>query len=130
MNTANLKKTRDYLAEHPASYSQHAWMHPCGTPACVAGMAVVACGGRLVPEYSDVGEAYLASSDTRTLVPDLAQQLLGLSIDESECMFVADPYPSTRRAPPTSDEALAMLDWAIEHNEVRWPLRKTGEYQA
>ena len=47
MNVTNLKKTRDHIAAHPDDYYQMRYRNPCGTPACVAGYAVVACGGTL-----------------------------------------------------------------------------------
>lgn len=122
MNTANLKKTRDYLAEHPDQYDQANWMRPCGTPSCVAGYAVAVCGGTLLDE-----ERCLTSDGDNWYLPVYAQELLGLDFDQREDMFSAAPYDSFE--PVTATEALAMLDWAIDRDEVRWPPRRTEDTQ-
>ena len=110
MNIEALKKTRDLLARSQ-TYDQSTWVHdgteahPCGTPACVAGHIMAAhSDGPLDPEVSTSGDA---------------AALADLSSSERELMFQQNPYRGTRNA--TKDDALAMLDHAIEHQEVKWP---------
>ena len=122
MNVTNLQKTRDYIAQHPGAYDQSNWMHDCGTPACVAGAAVAVCGGTLLDE-----DRCITSDGENWLLPDHAEKLLALTADQRAAMFTAAPYDSFTGnfdlEPVTAAEALAMLDHAIEHDEVRWPDR-------
>ena len=117
MNVTNLKKTRDHIAAHPDDYYQMRYRNPCGTPACVAGYAVVACGGTLTRWDQCM------TADGRTkLIEDYGQELLALDTNQRAAMFAAVPY-LTYYSAPTAAEALAMLDHAIEHGTVRWPER-------
>ena len=121
MNVTNLKKTRDYIAAHPEDYDQSNWMHDCGTPACVAGYAVVACGGTLVPN-----DRCITSDGVMMRADDHAEELLELTAYQGDRMFISDPFGGQSRSiemRPTVADALAMLDHAIKHGEVRWPER-------
>lgn len=129
MNTRNLKRTRDYLAAHPGHYNQEIWANPCGTPACVAGAAVVGCGGRILSRRNYVPDQCVTADGAMETIPNYAEELLGLDRAERGDMFHAFPYQYRERtadaSPPSVEEALAMLDYAIEHGKVRWPPRTT-----
>ena len=121
MNVTNLKKTRDHIAAHPDGFDQTRWMHYCGTPGCIAGYAVMACGGTLVPEHHQRDRCMTADGEMMR-ADEHAEDLLELTGDQSKVMFTAVSY-GIFGGQPTAAEALAMLDHAIEHGEVRWPER-------
>lgn len=128
MNIPNLLRTRNYLASHPDDYFQAEWTHGCGTPACVAGYAVVACGGRLVPNSHMCVTAFGVYKE----LSSHATKLLGLTVRQKVAMFMATPYGTSRNPlkpvrPVSVWEALRMLDYAIEHGVVRWPPRGTED---
>ena len=112
MNREALQKTRDLLAsEVGEKYDQSVWLHLCGSPACVAGFAVAASEG------VKVAVSYEES------VKDRAQRFLGLTDEEADEMFGFSIYkgygdPDWK---PAREDALRMLDHAIETGEVEWP---------
>ena len=106
MNVENVKKVRDKIASHPEKYDQTVVVHDCGTPACIAGYA-----------------SLMEDADRRTHHMDAAREFLGLSGVQASLLFSAIPYEYPGFAPPTVDEALAVLDHLIETGKVRWPPR-------
>ena len=100
MNREALQKARDLLAVS-STYDQTLWRHDCRTPACVAGFIVVANSSGRLPKRR---------------LKSKAMQLAELSVHEANRMFYAFPV----RPVTTREQALAMLDHAIEHGEVRW----------
>lgn len=124
MNKANLKRTRALMDANPKPYRQDSWAHTCGTPACVAGYAVVACGGTIVDADHCIVPA-LFGDHKRHLIQEAATCLLDLDFDESCAMFASDPFEPDfaddyvgYRA--SVDDAIAMLDCAIENGTVEW----------
>ena len=102
MNTANLQKTRAYIAEHRGDFNQRLWMHECGTPACVAGVAVVACSdGKLLPQKRCPFGMCYTSLGVVASVSRYARTLLGLnSVDARDmfliCLLYTSPSPRDR----------------------------------
>lgn len=136
MNIENLKLLRDAIAESE-TYDQSRWAHPCGTPACVAGHAAVLAGGTLV--WGRLGRFAQITPNTalceidgvRRPVENVATDWLELNGLQAAGMFQGNPYdefPPNHRVPgygpvpshPTKRHALAMLDDAIEHQQVNW----------
>ena len=104
MNVDNLKRTRDYLAEHPDDYYQEEWTHDCGTPACVAGYAVVACGGTIVWD-----ERCITRDGRARPIPNYAQELLALTPDQRDAMFSGLPYTPEAAEDEEEDEGVAPI---------------------
>ena len=105
MNTENLKLLRAAIAESE-TYSQEDFFHPCGTPACLAGHAAM---------LADVMCPPAAAAAVRR-----AEAWLDLTVEEGDAMF--DPHPLGCYVTPKED-ALAMLDRAIETDKVLWSMR-------
>ena len=127
MNIEALKKARDCLAESK-TYDQSNWTHPCGSPACVAGHIVAANGHEItkIPwGRVDVRCYVIMGGDARPI--DVAAAVIaGLEIGQAGQMFSGNPYVTSCaevQTPVTKEEALSMLDHAIEHDEVKWPER-------
>ena len=102
MNIENMRKLRDVIAESK-TYDQRRFFHPCGTPACLAGHACMLAGEKA------------QWSVDRTVI--IAEDWLGLSVTEAADAFYAGPMGDDA---PTKEDALAMLDRAIETGKVRW----------
>ena len=135
MNFARLDQVKAAIIENPGKYDQSAWLHGCGTPACIAGWAahlslqdgesLVWCG----PTGTDVGvwsesSVPLVIGDTGAVfdIAHRAKEWLGLSRDEAQIMFEADPLPWGE--PISPDDAVAMLDHAIETGNIVWGIEK------
>ena len=129
MNKELLQKVRDRLADESVYYDQgDYWCAPnlgridleqvtkgkefCGTPCCIAGHAIAEAG---------IDKAYEVRNKD---FPNAAEVILDLTPDEANVMFDATPirddddYYECRES--TREEALAMLDHAIETGEVKW----------
>ena len=127
MNVEALKKARDCLAKS-TTYDQAIWAHQeCGSPACVAGHIVVANGCRIERlNVHNLGARFFAVSDDKATEIELAAASIA-DLDDLEMadMFDGNVYCyDENNISPTKGEALAMLDHAIEHGEVRWPRRE------
>ena len=109
MNVERLRKLRDVIAESK-TYDQSDYFHGCGTPACLAGHAAVLAHGT---------KRYLSKCGRvmATLAHYDAKAWLDLTSDQSMAMFSATPMDDLLTE---KDDALAMLDRAIETGEVRW----------
>ena len=125
MNVERLRQVRDAIASDPDQYDQGHYVNECGTPACIAGWAVYLS---LKPgETLDDGlvNTRVGPFDT---VHDRAKKWLGLTENESDEMFNAAPLweyrgevrYGCRYYKPAVQDALAMLDHAIETGEVVW----------
>ena len=124
MNVERLKQVRDVIASSPDQYDQGIFAHECGTPACIAGWAAslsLKSGETLTWACVATG----VRSDRVDTIPNRAAMWLDLTGDESDDMFDSTPllvryggWGSHRE--PTVQEALAMLDHAIETGEVVW----------
>ena len=124
MNTENLITLRNHL-QTSTTYDQREWFHDCGTPACVAGhAAALALGANNFYDWSAKEEDHL------TLVQRIqieAEDWLELEEREADVMFDSHPYykfplvtgePIPRKA--TKEDAIRMLNWAIDNDEVKW----------
>ena len=103
MNIQNLKRLRDVIAE-TETYNQVFVFHECGAPACLAGHAA------FLARQDDVPNSHLQAWG-------VAEEWLDLTMAQSNAMFASAPlwnYSTTK------EDALAMLDRAIETGEVRW----------
>ena len=136
MNTELLRKVRAAVADESHVYDQTTyWLSDngrtpspnhlcyvshngewCGTPACIAGWAVYEAGIDAARRAFTLGDRY---------IDEAATYMLGLTYEQQRRMFDPCPVPTTYGAfaTPTRAEALAMLDYAIEHDKVVWPLR-------
>ena len=126
MNIEALRNTRRLMAHNPESYAQHRWMHGphCRTPACVAGFAALANGARDFREVPGAGYVTCREPgfDRSTTVYHYAMTALELTETEAAQMFAEIPVSDDGELveQPTAHQAFAMLDHAIEHNEVLW----------
>ena len=119
MNKEALRKTRNLIAECHQSYDQTIWSHQCNTPGCVAGFAAVASGAEIVRRGRDEITRVITKGGVSRMLPDAAAKFLGLNLVQRMAMFRA--YPMLDRK-VTANDAIRMLDHAIEYDEVRWPL--------
>ena len=122
MNVENLKKVRDAIAQNPTTYDQRWYAHECGTPACIAGWAA----SLSLRDGETLNWGGIKRPDGRYANPHTrAQQWLGLSPHDAGRMFDEHPVLSGGefRVDPTVQEALAMLDRAIETGKVVWEER-------
>ena len=130
MNTQRLQAVRDIIAAHPSKYDQDQYLHPCGSPACIAGWAAhlslregeslsrlnLPCGSYVLNERGTIA-AHVMSR---------AGEWLGLTPLEKLAMFEGDPIDyweddgEMLSRPSTVQEALAMLDHAIKRQKVEW----------
>ena len=111
MNVERLRKLRDVIAESK-TYDQKEYFHDCGTPACLAGHATVLALG-YEGSSTDHEEMQSFSEDSE----EIAGDWLDLSYTECGVMFNCHPLP---RHDATKEDALAMLNRAIETGKVRW----------
>ena len=124
MNVERLKQVRDVIASNPDQYDQGIFTHKCGTPACIAGWAAhlsLQDGEQLTWACVATG----VQSDRVDTIHNRAGKWLGLSPHDAVEMFDGAPL-FVRKGDgygydePTIQEALAMLDHAIETGEVVW----------
>ena len=119
MNVERMKRLRDAIAESE-SYYQESYFHydsrgphPCGSPACLAGHAVL-----LAIEADTRPEGYYADMGLLGGVEDDASFWLDLDPCESARMF--ESCPLWGKSGATKEEALDMLDRAIETGVIEW----------
>ena len=109
MNVENLRKLRAAIAKSE-TYNQMEIFHGCGTPACLAGHAILLMHGHDISEYfREWGGLALMS----------AEAWLGLTPRQSAEMFT--PHPLGDRT-VTKEDALDMLDRAISTGKVLWTM--------
>lgn len=129
MNVKAIERTRDMIAAHFRDFYQAEWVHPCGTPACVAGFACAANGGRLLVETVETeSKRVVIRTDCKrpdgsiVSVSAYAREVLGLSHFQSEDLFYGMPFDKSKtdRSQPTHRDAVATLNHLIETDEVRW----------
>ena len=108
MNTEKLKKLRDVVKDADEFCMDHFSL--CGTPQCLAGHTCAMEG------MSVFGASAAKPGGNRVNCPNTAAEILGLTGYEALDMFYQ--YGASRA------EALAMLDTAIEHDEIRWPQKE------
>ena len=131
MNFERLKQVRDVIIANPDKFDQNAWLHNCGTPACIAGWAAhlsLQDGeslGWCAPAELFAG---LSSEPRIPLVVDAdnefvvvggrAREWLGLSHEEADTLFDASPIPGGEWV--SVHDAVATLDHAIETGNIVW----------
>ena len=124
MNVERLKQVRDVIASSPDQYDQGIFAHKCGTPACIAGWAAslsLKPGEKLTWACVATG----VQSDRVDTIPNRAAMWLDLAPHDAVKMFDGAPL-WVRKGDgygydePTVQEALAMLNHAIETGEVVW----------
>ena len=108
MNTEKLKKLRDVVKD--ADEFDMGYFSLCGTPQCLAGHTCAMEG------MSVFGSRAAGPEGNRVDCHNTAAEILGLTDDQAMDMFYQ--YGAARA------EALAMLDTAIEHDEIRWPQKE------
>ena len=126
MNVERLKQVRDVIASNPDQYDQGIFSHKCGTPACIAGWAAhlsLQDGEQLTWACVATG----VQSDRVDTIPNRAAMWLDLTPHDAVEMFDGAPLLVRRggwgsHREPTVQEALAMLDRAIETGEVVWEI--------
>ena len=114
MNVENIRKTIEAIRVSN-SYSQDRFVH-CGTPACIAGHAVVACGWKLHPSLEII---------TRDNVPpwefhgieQTAKEELGLTDLQATELFAGSPLFDRE---PSKQDAIDTLEHFLETREVEW----------
>ena len=114
MNIENMRKLRDVIAESE-TYDQGRFFHECGTPACLAGHAVILSKAD-APVLSDWKNAHGEH------IARCAASWLGITDGQSIGMFAGEPFdgePCDDRS-ATKRDALAMLDRAIETGRIEW----------
>ena len=126
MDIEALKRTRDLIAAHPGSYDQALWAHECGTPACVAGFAVVANGGKLVMTQDDNDHVRFPLDPECYWIPQAAEHCLALTPEESKAMFAGYPMGGRSVSAKQAKQAIRMLNHAIETGEVVWQPEVSG----
>lgn len=91
LNIELLKQVRDKIATTPQAYNQETWGQPsaaapCGTAACIAGWACILSGAMTPEKLYDLGE-------TRhwERIEGVAQDKLGLTLDEADTLFNGEP---------------------------------------
>ena len=130
MNVKALKNTRDAIAASH-TYCQVQYMNECGTPACVAGHAVVANEHTLFFGINEDGKDEIHINGKDESVSAFAQDILGLTTDEAMHMFQGYPMQWASRESrmtlcdskymgATKEQAIAMLEYAMEHHKVLW----------
>jgi hypothetical protein len=110
MNREKIEKLIKVL-EKSETYNQATYVNECGTPACIAGHAVMM-------EEDDpndfIGGFFLA-----------AQQILGLSLTDASLMFhetIVYDYELRKYADITKEMAIDMLKRFLETGQVEWRL--------
>lgn len=119
MNIEAIKRTRDLIASQPELYNQEKWGHDCGTPACIAGFACVANGGKLRQRlnYGVKEIVCVTQRGTSRTVRQYAARKLGLPMGEADMLFAANPL---FHRPATHEDAIATLDRMIETGQIDW----------
>ena len=125
MNIENLKRTRDRIAAAPDEFLQFAWPDLGDRPVGIAGFAAVACGATLHRGARGTVAEWEAPDGTKrkARVKTYATLVLELDARQAESMFAAkpfDPESGTWIQHPNADQAIALLDRAMETGEVRW----------
>ena len=117
MNTENILKLAN-LIEFSETYDQTCFKHLCGTPACIAGHAVILAGGRLSPSSYDNGLC-LDQHGGRSHARVVAKEWMGLNERQANDAF--DPCPYSWDHDTTPQDAAAMLRHLAETGKVEWP---------
>lgn len=96
LNVELLKQIRDKIASTPDAYDQMVYGRPdhtapCGTACCIAGWACVLSGRYSV---EDIRKARDAEYVVKERISETAQELLGLSENEADTLFTAEPEGS------------------------------------
>ena len=131
MNFYRLEQVKAAIIANSDKYDQSTWLHNCGTPACIAGWAASLslqddeslAWYRPTGPYGDLQwdqdiPLVTNSAGEAFDIAYRARKWLWLSGEEAETMFDSDPLHDGRIASP--DDAVAMLDHAIETGNVVW----------
>ena len=130
MNIERLQTVRDTIAANADQYEQDQYLHPCGSPACIAGWAAhLSLKGDeiLTVRGPALGSYVVDENDLMEHVETRAREWLDLAREEAIEMFWGEPidYRDDNGMqccrPSTVEEALAMLDNAIKREKVEWP---------
>jgi hypothetical protein len=94
INVPLLRKTLEYITEHPEEHDQEMWglKTRCGTTYCLAGHAVQLAGHEIAwpppccPECDGREKAAYLCADGRDIA-EVAREELGLARDQAWCLF-------------------------------------------
>jgi len=92
INLERLDEAIAYIEAHPEQHDQRHWFRrsDCGTTACLAGTVAMLGGWR--PDFGLFGgngrTLHVHKDGTRKHVGDVADELLGLSREQSDALFV------------------------------------------
>ena len=129
MNIERLQTVRDTIAANADQYDQDIYLHPCGSPACIAGWAAhlsLREGERLTVRGPALGSYVVDENDLMEHVEWRAREWLDLTRNERIDMFYGEPIDyrddngMLHSRTSTVGEALAMLDNAIKRQKVQW----------
>lgn len=114
MNKARMLELADFI-EKSETFDQTGWFNLCGTPACIAGHAVV-CSGKWI-SYRE-GSVINDAGEIET-VGRAASDWLELLRSQAVDLFDADPFESFYPE-STAADAAATLRRAAETGEIKW----------
>ena len=113
MNRERLLKLAK-IVETSETYDQDFFYHPCKAPACVAGHAVAEFDPKAFRRVTS------GSAQPRAL-HDMAEELLGLTHEQSDALFSSDD-DSGQPIYPTRYQAAETLRDLVNTGEVYWDL--------
>ena len=122
-NLANIRKTVALMIERGETFDQDFWMHPCGSPACIAGYVVIACGGKLLPTFELPTAMNFDCTDhrgERRNIRSAAREYLGIGFRDQSILFDGDPFGTGGGEPATLADAVETLEHLHDTGEVRW----------
>ena len=129
MNIERLEQVAAAIEANMTDYDQSRWLHPCGTPACIAGWAAHLSlqEGETLREQGAICHAFVERGAFKGFdtVENRAREWLDLTAAEAHAMFDDMCVPiecdgEIEHRTPCVDEALNMLDHAIATQTVTW----------
>lgn len=128
-NLPLLRKTMDFINEHPENHNQQTWVSPCGTQFCFAGHAAIIDGADFDPAkagygwYIDESGKHITDFEADDFyeqgkpyrhVADHAQEILGLTSAEKMYLF------ASHRTKESLNEAVTLMEQGAEFDEDEW----------
>ena len=120
-NSKNCNIVADAI-EQSSSYDQECYTNACGTPACVAGHAVMALDKKFI-KFGETGEGTfyyrrgLDNKPKRKSIDSSARRLLGLNMNQGSMLFGPNPLPGKI---VTQQMAASVLRLLARHQIIRW----------